>query len=469
MERVFNVERGGMLVPTPKPTLSHTQFNARLARFKAKLLKGWSIPPRLSVDDTVELWSGRKKVIYQKAALSLLQSSVEERDAKLSTFVKAEKINITAKKDPAPRVIQPRDPRYNLELARYLKHTEHKLFNKIDRLFDWNKIGDRTIFKGMDAWDSGKYFHRKAQQYSSPVFIGLDASRFDQHVSDLALGFEHATWKKLCGGDRKFLSKLLGWQMYNKGLARVPDGIIRYSTVGCRMSGDINTSSGNCLIMCALVHSFMHQLGIKKFSLANNGDDCVLMLNKGKEDLIMSRLPAWFEEMGFTMKVEKPVYHIQQAEFCQTRCLYLDGHWRMVRNLKAACSKDTYAVTGLTHTNRVKAWVTSVGESGRILNQGMPILQQFYMAYPDYKVELDAELQAELDRKRIYSIGHHGDHTITSTTISDESRYQTWLAFGITPEEQQEVEAQLRQWVFGIELGDGFGIPPNLLDVCSTS
>jgi hypothetical protein len=469
MERVFNVERDGMLVPTPKPTLGPHDFNARLARFGTKLLEGWSIPPRLSVNETVELWSGRKKIIYQKAALSLLQSSVEERDAKLSTFVKAEKINITAKRDPAPRVIQPRDPRYNLELARYLKHTEHKLFNKIDRLFDWNKIGDRTIFKGMDAWKSGEYFHKKASQYSSPVFIGLDASRFDQHVSDLALGFEHKMWRKLCGGDKKDLKKLLNWQMYNKGIARIPDGFIKYSTTGCRMSGDINTSSGNCLIMCALVYSYMHSLGIKKFSLANNGDDCVLMLQRGKESKILATLPTWFEEMGFTMKVEKPVYHIQQAEFCQTRCLRINKSWRMVRNLKAACSKDTYAVSGLTHDNRVKAWVTSVGEAGRIQNQGVPVLQDFYSAYPDYQCELDVELQEELNRKRIYSLGHHGDRVIEDTTITDESRYQCWLAFGITPEEQQEVEAQLRQWVFGVGLGSEYGIPAYLLDVCSTS
>jgi hypothetical protein len=32
---------------------------------------------------------------------------------------------------------------------------------------------------------------------------------------------------------------------------------LKYQVEGCRMSGDMNTSSGNCMIMVALVYSYM--------------------------------------------------------------------------------------------------------------------------------------------------------------------------------------------------------------------
>jgi len=79
---------------------------------------------------------------------------VKEKDAWLSTFVKAEKLNISAKPDPAPRVIQPRDPRYNVELGRYLRHSEEYLFKAIDKVF-----GGRTIFKGISADTAGQDLH----------------------------------------------------------------------------------------------------------------------------------------------------------------------------------------------------------------------------------------------------------------------------------------------------------------------
>lgn len=469
MERVYHVERDGELVATPKPTISSLELNARLARFRSRLLKGWSIPPRLSIDDTVNLWTGRKRDTYQKAADSLLQSSVVECDAKLSTFVKAEKINLSTKGDPAPRVIQPRNPRYNLEVARYLKNTEHKLFHKIDQLFDWGKIGDKTIFKGLDSYKSGYYFDKKAKQYHNPVFIGLDASRFDQHVSVDILKFEHEIWSQLCGGDRKMLKKLLSWQINNVGVAHVPDGKIKYRVQGCRMSGDMNTSSGNCLVMCAMVYAYMHGLGIPKFSLANNGDDCMLILERNHVNRVMMDIPTWFSEMGFTMKVENPVYTIEQAEFCQTRCCYIDGIPRMIRNIKTACAKDCYSVTGLTHESRVKAWITAVGLGGRIANVGVPVLQAFYGRFPKYVDNLDSELASLLERKRLYGFSHADGVDDTPHEISPESRYSIWRAFGITPDEQFTVESQLCEWMISHELADSDTTQVSLLDVCSTA
>lgn len=90
------------------------------------------------------------------------------------------------------------------------------------------------------------------------------------------------------------LSFLLNFQLKNKGTARFgSEGLqIRYDVKGTRASGDMNTSSGNCMIMVSLVYSYMSTLGIN-WRLANNGDDCVLMIER-KDYHLLSTLDSWF-------------------------------------------------------------------------------------------------------------------------------------------------------------------------------
>ena len=120
---------------------------------------------------------------------SLEGLSVQRRDAYLKTFVKAEKINTTKKPDPAPRVIQPRNVRYNVEVGRYLRRFEHYLYRGTDEI--WN---GPTIIKGYTVKQIGKIARDAWDSFVSPVAIGFDMKRFDQHVSSDALKWEHSVY-----------------------------------------------------------------------------------------------------------------------------------------------------------------------------------------------------------------------------------------------------------------------------------
>lgn len=74
----------------------------------------------------------RKRAIYTRAVTSLSQEAITKRDSIVNTFVKAEKVNFSAKPDPAPRVIQPRSPRYNACVGRYLKPLEKALLGSYE-------------------------------------------------------------------------------------------------------------------------------------------------------------------------------------------------------------------------------------------------------------------------------------------------------------------------------------------------
>jgi len=428
------VEVGGQLRPTPRPTPG--AFN-QLSRFKDLLVSHLPKTTRLTPQEFLGFYSGRKLERYQKAVESLEMHPVREKDAWLSTFVKAEKLNITAKPDPAPRVIQPRDPRYNVELGRYLRHSEDMLFKAINKSF-----GGRTIFKGLSSDQAGVEMEQLWNSFRDPVGIGMDASRFDQHISKDALEFEHSVWLTMFNpSERKELARLLSWQIKNRGLARCPDGEIRYRVEGCRMSGDMNTSSGNCLIMCATVHNWCSNVhGLKHFRLANNGDDCMLVVERSDEAKIRAGLVEYYAELGFTMKVEPTVDVLECVEFCQTRPVKINGQYRMIRNLHQSMSKDLHSLHDLENESAKKVWITAVGTGGRCMNDGVPVLKEFFKQFPDYN--LDAKKRSDMAQKLVDDWRYKFNRTnaFQDQHPSQETRYSFWLAFGLTPDEQIALE-----------------------------
>ena len=136
IERVFFVENDKKeLEPAPKPL---DGAFGRLTWFRRKLHSIVGTHSSVSPSRFLDFYTGRRRTIYEGAVKSLEGLSVQRRDAYLNTFVKAEKINTTKKPDPAPRVIQPRNVRYNVEVGRYLRRFEHYLYRGTDEiLFGW--------------------------------------------------------------------------------------------------------------------------------------------------------------------------------------------------------------------------------------------------------------------------------------------------------------------------------------------
>lgn len=430
VERVYMVEKKGALELTPQPNPGEFEL---LSRFREMLVANTAKTTRMSYQEFLGFYSGRKRVVYERAVKSLELQPVRAKDAWLSTFVKAEKLNITAKPDPAPRVIQPRDPRYNVEVGRYLRGAEELVFTGINRCF-----GGRTVFKGMNADQAGIAMAELWHSFRDPVGIGMDASRFDQHISQDALNFEHSIWLQLFPqSERKELKRLLSWQLVNKGLARCPDGKVKYTVNGCRMSGDMNTSSGNCIIMCATVHYLCTSNNICKFRLANNGDDCMLVVER-KDMAIMDKIIPFYTNFGFTMKVEPPVFELEHIEFCQTRPVFVNGAYRMIRNCHTSLSKDLHSLLDLRNDVAVDAWIGAVGSGGRVLNDGVPVMKEFFKQFPVTK-RTTHDVVSRYTAEGIYKFGRASK--FNDEEPSAETRYSFWRAFGLLPDEQIALES----------------------------
>lgn len=432
VERVFFVENDKKeLEPAPKPLSG--AFD-RLTWFRRKLHNIVGTHSCISPGQFLDFYTGRRRTIYEGAVKSLEGLSVQRRDAYLKTFVKAEKINTTKKPDPAPRVIQPRNVRYNVEVGRYLRRFEHYLYRGIDEI--WN---GPTIIKGYTVEQIGKIARDAWDSFTSPVAIGFDMKRFDQHVSSDALKWEHSVYLDAFCHD-SYLAELLEWQLVNKGVGYASDGMIKYKVDGCRMSGDMNTAMGNCLIACAITHDFFRSRGIRA-RLMNNGDDCVVICEKECAAVVKADMVRHWRQFGFQCELECDAEIFEQIEFCQMRPVYDGEKYVMVRNPLVSLSKDSYSVGPWNGINHARKWVNAVGLCGLSLTGGIPVVQSYYnmMIRNTQSVNSSGILRDVSFASGFRELARLGNRK--SGAISEAARFSFYLAFGITPDLQRAMES----------------------------
>lgn len=400
-----------------------------LSAFREAVMSHMPNLPVLTSQQVVDTYHGPKKRTYQAALFSLEKDELTEMDSRLSAFVKFEKQDVAK----APRVIYPRPPRYNLRLGKYLKHAEHKFFKAINKAYGGRTKA--TVIKGMNADESARVLRQKWDLFSDPIAIGLDASKFDMHVSVAALKYEHTFYKALFPRSKE-LARLLRWQLRSKGTARAIDGIVKFLLEGGRCSGDLNTSLGNCIIMCALVYAYAAERGVR-IELANNGDDCVVFMERGDETKFMDGLSAWFKNKGFAMTVEPTVDEFERVEFCQTRPVELSSGWRMVRNLAACLQKDPICLLSLPHDNAYKKWLAAIGMCGGMLSAGVPVLHTFYGMFSAHGTKCSTGMLNEVFKNRSQLQLARG---LVSGAVDSVSRVSFYYAFGVLPDEQIAME-----------------------------
>jgi len=424
---------------------------AELVEFRRLVMSYMPHLPVLSLDEVVQAYRGPKRRLYEQARNSLYERGLSRMDSRLKSFVKFEKQDVSK----PPRVINPRSPRYNLHLGRYLKHAEHRFFRAINKA--WGGRTRATVIKGYNADVAAKILFDKWSLFKQPVGIGLDATKFDMHVSTEALAYEHSFYKLLFPGNDE-LEQLLMWQLQNEGTAYAADGKVKFKMDGTRSSGDLNTSLGNCIIMCALVWAFVRQYNITA-ELANNGDDCVLIVEREHVDMLLGSVPAWFRKRGFAMTVEPPVREFEKLEFCQTHPVELSTGWRMVRNLRAVLMKDPMCLLPIPNEKAMKRWWGAVGQCGRILCSGVPVHESFYSLMDRYGEATEGVIQAVFhNQSTLYHM-----RGVSTAIVSAKARVSYYYAFGVLPDEQVEMERYYNSGV--LEWVDSTPLP---LDVVRT-
>jgi hypothetical protein len=435
LERYYNCEVAPGVFETPLQP-SKGAFD-KMSLFRKRVLKHMPRDfPVASRRQVVEMYYGPKKVLYQNAYERSMGEPCSKEHARLVGFSKFEKTDI----GKACRCINPRDPIYNLELARYLKGAEKVYYKSIAKVF-----GHTTVIKGMNSLETAKILKEKWDQYGSPVAVGLDAKKFDMHVSETALKYEHSFYERVFHSRK--LTRLLSWQRRNVGHALCKDGYLRYRINGTRSSGDINTALGNCILMCAMVWTYAKEKGVS-CHLANNGDDCVVFMEEDDLNKFVNGLDKWFESVGFRMKVEEPVNSFESLEFCQTNPVFNGTDWLMVRNPKTCMIKDAMCIHSMNGKNALRKWLWAVGECGGALSQGIPVLQSMYRSFRRNGIRSSAKFQEHIFKGEGRWYARRGMKCV-DLEVAAAARHSFWVAFGIEPDSQIALEKYFDKLVIG--------------------
>lgn len=394
----------------------------------------------MTSENFVKHYSGRSRKRYEQAVDSLDRFPLDVKtESGIKAFVKAEKFNPSAKVNPDPRMIQARSPRFNVELGKYLKPMEHHLY----RLR--SPKGLPLLGKGLSMQERGRVLKKIWDSYSNPCCVSLDGSRWDQHVSAGVLQVEHRVYLRM--NNDRYLAELLAQQVNNRCVTARG---WKYKTYGKRMSGDMNTALGNCLLMCIMVRAFLKEINIEG-DIFDDGDDVLLIFDREHLQTILDSAPSIFLEFGQEIKVENISTTFENIEWCQGRpVLGLDGTYQMCANWRKVISQSA---AGMRYWDEGRArfdMAYSVGQCLMSLYPGIPVLGRF----ADRLCRRGKLNRNIYDSDWIYKLGRDSDRQLGHLTYqvpSIETRSSFSRAWGIDEVDQLHLEQELEDW----EVGEG--------------
>lgn len=423
-------DQGGFVFP-PKPRPDAYAHAGLLRHAKA----AFSCSPcdryyRMTMETFVRTSPAHKRKLYGRAAESLMLKPISAEDAKLTTFLKMEKADF-AKKLGVPRLINPRDPRFNVEWGRYIRQVEKRIYAQINHAF-----GYTIVAKGMNASQRGATIHERWRRFIDPVAVGGDARRFDQHVSAEALRWTHSVYRTYF--ERQELvdfGRLASWTINNRGVLRYNGGTLRWQRTGGRQSGDMDTSLGNIVLMCGFLYEIARRceaLG-HRIEFVDDGDDFVAFMERRSQNVFNQIAVEVFLACGFEVDFEPTVDVIEHVEFCQCHPVYVDGTYKLCRDYRAAIAKDLVVIN--RSAQEAFSILKSIGVGGVIAYGDMPILGAHYKRLrmvPGRAARMQLSGWAWLT------------HNMTSNSyVSDDTRLSFQRAFGVSVHNQLLLEQHI--------------------------
>lgn len=459
--------RNRVIAACPIPSPDAIARLKTLARQLASLL-----PPVFpqEMDKFYQEYPKAKRDRYARGYQDLVDRGDQPFKAGITAFIKPDKINPEEKVKPDPRPIQFRDAPFAVEIAQYLKPIEPHLYQ-----LSYNSplcvSGTRIVAKGMDQTQRAQALIDKMLVFDDPVVVSLDMSRFDMHVNKSLLKVEHAFYDACFNCPR--LRALLKFQLVNNGTARMnysPGVKLTYKAIGRRMSGDMNTALGNCILMILMVIQFCNDLQVQ-FELLDDGDDLLLIISAKNVALVEKAALDYFLSFGMEVKVESIARTLEEVQFCQCSPIHTKTGWRFIRNpfkiMSTSLSGSRWAISGQGRVRNLKRMVLGQGICEGVLNCGVPVLAAYCRALirnagPHKSNPLfDERTGTFMQYRRITRddmLAHKYD---LDMEITDAARQSFHLAFGPTPDEQEAMERSLETWV--INYGEPL-IVPNIFD-----
>jgi len=399
----------------------------------------------LSWRATAESYSGALRRRYLEAARSLEEDGLSGyQDWTIRAFLKTEKNRVPGKA-MKPRLIFPRSPRYNLELASRLKPFEHWLWGRlVGSVLGFD--GSRLVAKGLNQRQRANLIRKKFASFRRCVCFEADGKAFEAHVGPSALKKEHAVYAAAFPGDAR-LGRLLSEQMVLRG--SVSCGA-KFERQGGRASGDFNTGMGNSLSFLVEVVAAMRTFGLSKFDVLVDGDNVLVFVEEDEAKPVLDGFSdAILQSCGHEVLLERPARVLEDVRFGGSAPVFLGEKrgWCMVREHHRVISGAFSSHVFLREPVFAKDWMVGVARCELSQVRGVPILQSFFVSAlralgPAKKVREHAHRDA-------LALGAWFADEDSALQVSLDARVSFERAYGVPMEEQLRLERSFQSLVFG--------------------
>jgi len=299
-------------------------------------------------------------------------------DKKIGAFLKAEKFN-PLKKLSKPRMIMARKPRYNLELASYLKPLEHCLWRCLKGSRYVTKA-TRQVGKGLNGEQRASLIREKLQNLGDAVVFEVDGKAFEAHVTSQDLALEHSIYRAAYKGDET-LSKLLDVQLVLKGRTA---GGIKFRREGARASGDFNTGLGNTLIMLCVVRASVRLLAERlnhplRWDCLVDGDNALMFVHSADSRWVIKHFDEAVRLVSSQeLAIENPVTALEEIVFGQSKPCFNGTRYTMVRDPLKVVSTAFSSYRHFENWNHGLRLCKSISQCELALARGIPILEAYF-------------------------------------------------------------------------------------------
>lgn len=353
---------------------------------------------------------------------------LRKKDLSIKAFVKRENTPICGDKRALatfdPRLISGRSAKYQMETGP-ATYTITKLVASL-----WHPNNNITYSSGLTAEKVGAWYSEALSDFSRPIIIENDASRFDSSVSVPALKYEFHVYRRL-GMPQSFI-RTLRYQYKTWGYT--PGGV-SFSVPGTRKSGDGNTSVGNTILNAAIMFYCFKQLGCKHFRILINGDDSISVIDEIDYDKVVKVIKEIWLQAGFEVKVL--VYSDPWlAQFCSGRFYPVEGGYRFAPKIGRLVSKLGFSKDKITRTYDTLVRLKGIGLGLQNTVSFLPIAG----GYVANMVNIQVEAQPIKEKYKILS---------DTEAKADET---TWAmvshVYGVAVDELVKLDDWFRKTVF---------------------
>lgn len=366
---------------------------------------------------------------YRRAYYNLTNNRVVYDDllSRAKSFVKYEKIPLGKFHDgKPPRLIQHRSFEYLYMLKSFI--LSYDLVLKKEDL-EFNGQGVRSIFSKLNNEKGvASYLKQNWDSFKNPVAVCIDHSKFDGHVSLELLKLARKFWNHLF--NNKLLNRMLKHQELNKVNSK--NGLY-YKIKATRLSGEYTTSDENSILNYCMLSVWVKASNIKDFKIMVNGDDSVVIIET--QDYKLLKDLSFFNNFNMETEVDRVVYDFNKISFCQASPIKVGDCYTMIKEPSRTISRACF--TSYTHKQHINTLLTAEGLCELAQNSGVPIMQEFALTL--MRCGLLSKPWKSIDK--IPARGHGNFSEVKE--ITEETRDQFELAFGIDKRQQMMVEHSL--------------------------